>query len=597
VLIIKNEALRMKNYKLQLRNHKFRIMPCSLRWFFAVFLLLCLLAEPGWAQSPLSVRVDRTEISADETVTLIVEIDLNNRTQPSLTLPVFESFALVGQNQASQTTVINGVASTKVVYQFRLQPRTSGTLTIPPLTVTVEGQNYSSEPITVGVSPSAQPTPPPAQAPNENTPTELSGQDFFVEALVSNPQPYIGEQLLYLFRFYQAVQVRGQLRYDDPELTGFWREGEPEQTQRLVEAAGRTYQLTELSTIIFPTVTGETEIEPAVLTLWNGTLPTGPVQVTVRPLPTDAPDDFTGAVGQFTISAEIDQAESMVNEPLNLRVTLTGQGNINNIPDPTWPEPDNWRIFESSASVNSEITQGVVGGTRYYELLLIPGKAGDYTWPALTYSYFDPVVGEYQTATTDPIPVTITPGEAQAPIPVVVGGDKSDVTRLASDIRYIKPLTGEVTTAPGRLMTHPFYWLAWFMPLMMLIGVVVWQRRQEYMQDNVGLVRRSQAKKQAQQALKQARQSQDNPYEAAEAILNTYLSDKLDQPVSGLTQKALKTVLQHHKITPAVTEQVITCLEESHLGRYAFGGQASTDNNMILDRVEATIDQLEKENL
>lgn len=598
MLRMKKYRSKIRNCKLQIANDRRQTAYCSLRWFLAVLLLLYLAAGPALAQSPLSVRVDRAEITADETVMLIVEVDLSSKAQPSLTLPVFESFAIVGQNQASQTSIINGVVSTKVVYQFRLQPRTSGTLTIPPITVTVQGQSYDSDPITVEVAESAKPTPPPAQSPaDENTPTELSGQDFFVEALVSNPEPYTGEQLLYLFRFYQAVQVRGQLRYDAPELTGFWRQGEPEQTQRIVDAAGRTYQLTELSTIIFPTVTGDTEIEPAALYIGNGALPTGPVQVAVQPLPANAPDDFTGAVGQFTISAEVDRLESLVNEPLNLRVTLTGQGNINNIPDPTWPEPDNWRIFESTASVNSEITKGVVGGTRYYELLLIPGKAGEYTWPALTYSYFDPELGEYQTAMTDPIPVTILPGEAQAPIPVVVGGDKADVTRLASDIRYIKPLSGEVTTAPRRLIFQPLYWLAWLTPLVMLIGVVAWQKRQDYLRDNVGLVRRSQAKKQAQQALKEARQTQDNPYEAAETILNTYLSDKLDQPVSGLTQKALTSLLQHHKISATIIEQVISCLEESHMGRYAFGGQASAESNALLDRIEATIEQLEKENL
>ena len=60
--------------------------------------------------------------------------------------------------------------------------------------------------------------------------------------------------------------------------------------------------------------------------------------VTIQPLPEPAPAAFSGAVGQIKIFAEADVANATVNEPVTVRMTLQGRGNVNAWPDLTLSE-------------------------------------------------------------------------------------------------------------------------------------------------------------------------------------------------------------------------------------------------------------------
>ena len=132
---------------------------------------------------------------------------------------------------------------------------------------------------------------------------------------------------------------------------------------------------------------GPITIEPAQLSTSGGffsrgaQLQTQPVSLDVGPLPADAPEGFSGAVGQFTINGTLDSDQTKVNEPLTWQVTLSGQGNLNAVPDPIWPEMTDWRSFESQASINSQMQDGLIIGSRTYERLLVPEAEGDFTIP------------------------------------------------------------------------------------------------------------------------------------------------------------------------------------------------------------------------
>ena len=557
----------------------------------SIFIILFLLGPVALAQNPLDVQVDRVNLSTDETLALTVKINSDNTNPTPPTLPALEGFNIVGQSTSSQISIVNGVASATFTYRYNLQPTSSGTLTIPPISATIDGQPYNSEPLTIEVTQGASPTAP-SETGGTDAPQELSGQDYFVDGVVDNLNPYLGQQMAYKFRFYQAVEIYGQIQYNAPNFTGFWHDREPDQTQTMSQAAGRPYRLTELNTVLFPTVVGLTTLEPATLVLPDRSLSTQPVEVDIRPLPEGAPDDFEGAVGQFTLTAQADKQETKVNEPITLFVILKGQGNINNIPDPVWPELLNWRLFESKSTVTAESTDGRLGGSRVYELLLVPSKQGDYSIPALSYSYFDPDLGQYQTAMTEPVPVTIMPGEKSAPLPAI--GGKEEITRLGTDIRHIKPLPDKLVSITPSLTSRSVYWLAWLLPLALLGGNFAWQRRQSYLQNNIGLVRRSRAYKSAKKQITQIQQQPPaNLYDTVEQVLTSYLSDKLGQPTSGLTEHALAELLTEHGVAEATINQATDCFAACHMGQFALG-ETDSVQMPILNQVSETIDQVEE---
>jgi hypothetical protein len=426
-----------------------------------------------------------------------------------------------------------------------------------------------------------------------------------VEAEVDNPTPFIGEQVNYIFRFYEAFDAFGQPQYEAPTFTGFWTENQTDQSQYQVQAGGQIYNVTELRTVLFPSLMGPVTIEPARLVIPGGffssgaELQTQPVAVDVKPLPADAPASFNGAVGQFTLSGTVDTTQTRVNEPITWRVTLTGRGNLSALPDPVWPEMPEWRSFESQATTNTQFQNGQAVGERVYERLLVPQAEGEYTIPVLEYTYFDPAAGGYQTMTTGAVPISIAPGdpastEAQnyASVP---GGHKENVEQLATDIRHVKPVPTKLSMGDRSVTESPLYWLAWGVPLLGIVGNFVWQRRQRFWQNNAGVARSSQARKKAKKALARVRSEKGDVYSAAGQVLTDYLADKLDQPVAGLTRQALATLLGEEGLRPGLIERVDVCLTDAELGRFSPESNDPAHAANLLKEIDILIGDLEKE--
>jgi hypothetical protein len=587
----------------------------------AVLLLSSVGVGYAQGQQPITATVDRTALSTDEMVTLTVTLTAVGLDAPRPVLPSLNGFNVVGTSTSSQLSIINGNVSSQVAYVYRLQPYQTGDLVIGPVQLSLNGQTIGTEPITVHVSQgtgAAQSSAPPAaplaapatplQAPPSSTQSrqpapaapELDGQDLYVEAVVDNPTPYAGQQVVYTFRFYQAVNLWGQPHYQSPGFQGFWNERQSDQQEYRVESAGRIYQVTEIQTFLFPSVVGPVTIEPAVLITQGSllragkTLQTEPIHMDVQPLPIGAPEGFDGAVGKYSLNGSVDTPQGKVNEPLTWQVSLTGWGNVNAAPDPRWPDLPGWRSFESEATVRTEVEDGRVGGVRSFERLLVPSVAGDTAFPALAYVYFDPDLGEYQKVSTEPIPVAIAPGAADEPAATLAPAPKETIEQRATDIRHLKPVPAELGVLAQPVTQSGLYWVTWALPLFGAAGFFIWQRRQRYWEDNLGLVRSSKARRKAKKALAQARKGKQDTYYVAAQILTTYLTEKLDRPVAGLTHQALGDLLAQRGVKSDLNERAEVLLVSSELGRFAPDADSADHAMSLLKETGMLIDALEK---
>jgi len=564
------------------------------------------------AQSPIRAEVDRAGLSADEMLTLTVTLNTSSILDaPAPSLPDLQGFQVVGSSASTQIQIINAEFEAQAVYVYHLQPTQTGDLTIGPISVTLDGQTYSTQPITVHVTQDAGQAPPapvPPSAPDqEPSPgAGLAGQDFYVEAEVDLAAPYVGQQVVYTFRFYQGGALWGQPQFEAPAFTGFWSEGQAEQYEYQVQAAGRNYDVIEVRTILFPSVMGPATIGPARLIIPGGffdrgeTLQSQPVELEVLPLPVGAPTGFSGAVGQYGLSSSLDLSQGTVGEPLAWRVTLSGQGNLTAAPDPTWPEMPGWRDLQSQATVQTEIRDGKMAGSRTYESLLVPTVEGESAIPALEYVYFDPEAGQYQTSRTEPIPISIAPGAAGVPANPPAGSQKEAVEQAVSDIRHLKEAPAQLRMGDEPMTRSTVYWAGWAVPAMGALGYFAWQRRQRRWADNAGLARNSQARKKAKKALAGARKQGGNACPrrhvrgAAPQILTTYLSDKLDRPLAGLTHQALGECLAERGVAADLAGRVEAVLVSSELGRFAPGADDPGYATSLLQEVSVLIDALDK---
>jgi hypothetical protein len=161
-----------------------------------------------------------------------------------------------------------------------------------PISINLGGQIHQTDPIDIRVI--AGNTPAPTTVPPIDSPTTLQGQDFFVEALVDNQRPYLGQQIIYTFKLYQAANFIGQPDYQPPSFTNFWSQTIVTQPTYNINAGGRDYLVTEIRTALFPANLGSITITPAKIVIPNFpyqdiVLETEPITVNVQSLPDGAP--------------------------------------------------------------------------------------------------------------------------------------------------------------------------------------------------------------------------------------------------------------------------------------------------------------------
>ncbi len=131
-------------------------------------------------------------------------------------------------------------------------------------------------------------------------------------------------------------------------------------------------------------------------------------QITVKPLPTNAPPSFGGAVGQFKVESNVVPASVAVGEPVTWTVTLTGIGNWPDVVSlPSREVSKDFRVVQPQAKRTIK-TGTLFDGTLSEDIVLVPTRAGSYTLGPFSWSYFDPAKGGYQTVSTAPVTVSVS---------------------------------------------------------------------------------------------------------------------------------------------------------------------------------------------
>jgi hypothetical protein len=565
------------------------------RFFCHRYLLMLFGLACGLAFGQISAEVDRTTLTTNDTVQLTVTVTGSGSTRPP-EMASLTDFDVLRSNISTNISITNGNMQSQVIYQYLLQPLRAGTLTIPAVSVSLQGQTYNTDPISLAVSE------------NTDSPTTSNQTDpaFFVEAEVDNPQPFVGEQVLYTFRFFHAERVVGGVDYNAPEFAGFWEGVRPEQRQYQLSRSGRRYNITELQTPIFPTRAGDLAIDPAVLNMAANfmaspiELTTDAITVSAQPLPEPAPADFNGAVGQFAISAFSGSATAVQGEPLELEVFVSGSSNLDTLPEPTQPLLDDWRVQLEDIETNTLFQDGLVSGTKVFRYALIPEITGQLDIPPFRYSYFDPEALTYRQIESEPLRVAVAPNpQAQAP-----------QTSAATSEPASEPPAGQTPTglplaavrvAPSQLGQPNTGWTFWALWAVAPLGCAVawgYQQRRRYLYSDATRIGFMRAYADALARIKMLAPPSSDPSTSSEdsrdrtiyQVLMGYLEAKLATPLAGQPKEALQTILPRYGVSHELTQRVHDYLGQLDEMRYAARPVGDT-----LQEGKTLLEQLEKE--
>jgi len=255
------------------------------------------------------------------------------------------------------------------------------------------------------------------ETPGGRTPTEAPGP-VFLWATVDKEKAYVGEQVTYALDVYERRSFLGIHLRKPPSFTDFFTEELPEGEPTIKRVGVVDYRVRPgLRRALFPQRAGTLEIGAAELSVGGRQRILSPaLTVEVLPLPGEGrPARFSpNNVGRFTIAATVDRTELAANEPVTLRVTIAGEGNVKFVDPGAWPEITGVRRYEPK--LETLLSKGtMLGGERRYEFLLIPERGGRIEIPAHELSFFDPTSARYELARTEPIVLTVAGGETAPP--------------------------------------------------------------------------------------------------------------------------------------------------------------------------------------
>lgn len=91
------------------------------------------------------------------------------------------------------------------------------------------------------------------------------------------------------------------------------------------------------------------------------------VKITARELPPGAPSSFTNAVGNFRISSTTDARDLSANEPITVKIRVTGTGNIHSIACPALTDASNWKLYPPNKLDPGQNTRSIQGTVEFQQ--------------------------------------------------------------------------------------------------------------------------------------------------------------------------------------------------------------------------------------
>ena len=452
------------------------------------------LITAAWA-GELALQIDTRELVVGQAVPIKLAV-INGKAESKPTLPVGEGLLAQYQGQSSQHMIVNFETTRIIEYNYQLAATKAGTWTVGPVELVVDGERLIAGPVEIEVG---QPPVSQGSAP--------------VVATISDASPVLGQVVVYRFQF-QYDRPLVNARWSRPEFPGFVEEVHAEAAQREYQIVQDGKPLT-VQTIEVPLVaagTGVQRIGAAGLTAQfrtqkrrrrrsgidelfgdspfglrgsteTQTFATDAIDVDIQPLPVDVqPPGYSGLVGRFDVRVAPSAKTVKLGESVTLTIDVVGDGTLAGFTLPQTPADAGFRAYDDAPVIKTKLLDGRFRSKLTVRRAVVPETEGLLTVPPVSLVVYDPGEGQYRTVRSEPLTLTVLPGEEGGGVITSFAGEsgdqRRDVVSLGEDVLPVaggqtvgdRTVAGARTALAGVVVLPALVWG-------LLAGLVWWRGR------------------------------------------------------------------------------------------------------------------------
>ena len=565
---------------------------------YTILTLLILALSPVFPQVTLKVQApSQAEVGQRIRISYVA----NTQDIEDFQVGNFEGFNVLygpSTSRSSNISIMNGrtTQSSTVTFTYTVVPTSEGTLKVPAATIKVDGKSVKSGTASIEVLPASQQH---SQQPQNQqqggnsrqgrqqqsaaSSGQISGSDLYMSVTANRKKIYEQEAVMLTYKLYTLVNIQ-QISGDYvvfPQKTG---------------------------KIKIPSITFDTQVEvqnhsmdPFDIFFGGGSLSqmvrkqivAPAVEIDVMPLPTPKPDNFSGAVGKFTVSATLTPDQVNANDAATLRLVVSGQGNMKLMKAPTVRFPQDFEVYDPKENNKTTNTSTGAKGNIIYDYVVVPRHGGKFSIPPVEFCYFDPEQERYNTVRTDSFHLAVAKAKGQ---PVAYTREQEDLNVLSNDIRFIK--LGEYTSEDeDDFFGTSSYWVTYLLLFLAFIVAFLWLRHQQKLNPNSWSVKGKKAGKVASRRLKQASKlmhAKDDAafYDEVMRALLGYAGDKLSLPTNELNKENVISGLTSRGVEQEVVDSFIAVLSDCEFARYAPTADANLAKEKIYQQASDVITQM-----
>ena len=569
----------------------------------------------------ISASVSRRAVATDESVRYTIRVsDAKNVSVP--VLGEMEGFrVMMGPSQSSNISIINGVKTSSQEFIYELQPLKAGKLTIGEAQIIVDGSKYYTRKITVDVSE--------AKKSSKDAPaTTQAGGEVFLELSPSVTNAFLGEQIFLTITLYYRDVNLANAEQPVLQLDGFDVQNVGTYQQDRQRYRGQIYNYIRFQKLLIPWKVGKHTLQGSMMISVNVPLSSRsrsrdpfddpfslfqryrtaekniiaePLAITVSELPSQGgPKNFKGAIGVFALQAAITPVKVKEGEPVTLKATLVGIGNIDQaVLDMGTTNTPGFTTYDPVVEKKTSVADGVLKGYKNYSQMWVPLSTDVKEIPALTFCYFDVDKKSYQTLTAGPFPLeveksaqsqAVTVSEAVIP----VRSSSAPIKILSQDIFGIKLQNGgEDLSAPVDLR-FALALLALPLLLFLFCSFIAYRRTKT---EDPGFKRKAQAAGKAENLLRKARRLKGDPKARMEFLtllnsaLTEYVADTANVPAASVDSAFIRENVGNEKLAGEFSEFT----RELEMARFSGLSEGTGDNDSLLAKAHRILKDLRRE--